>query len=70
MWPVRVLHVSDLHAGTEEEPAVEGGTARSRRSGCDPELVVASGDLTHRNTPDQHEHAAGVLRVDSSGRSS
>src|SRR5918911_4464598 len=28
----------------------------------DPELVVVSGDLTHRNTPAQHERAANLLR--------
>ena len=27
-----------------------------------PELVVASGDLTHRNTPEQHARAAALLR--------
>jgi 3',5'-cyclic AMP phosphodiesterase CpdA len=27
-----------------------------------PELIVASGDLTHRGRPDQHDHAADFLR--------
>ena len=27
-----------------------------------PELVIASGDLTHRGRPEQHERAAGFLR--------
>lgn len=29
---------------------------------ADPELVVASGDLTHRNKPEQHSRAARFLR--------
>lgn len=58
---VTLVHVSDLHAGTREEPAVEGAlaelVARVR-----PELVVATGDLTHRGRRAQHERAAGFLR--------
>jgi 3',5'-cyclic AMP phosphodiesterase CpdA len=61
MWPVRILHVSDLHAGTVEEPAVEGAL-RDLVATLVPDLVVASGDLTHRNMPAQHERAARVLR--------
>jgi 3',5'-cyclic AMP phosphodiesterase CpdA len=60
MWPVRALHLSDLHAGTSEEPEVEADL-RSLVAGTDPELVVVSGDLTHRNTREQHERAAGLL---------
>jgi 3',5'-cyclic AMP phosphodiesterase CpdA len=61
MWPVRVLHVSDLHAGTQEAPGL-GDALRALVSAVDPELVVASGDLTHRNRADQHERAARILR--------
>src|SRR5881396_3696127 len=61
MAPLRVLQVSDLHAGTREEPEVEGDL-RTLVAGLEPELVVASGDLTHRNTKDQHERAAALLR--------
>jgi 3',5'-cyclic AMP phosphodiesterase CpdA len=61
MWPVRVLQVSDLHTGTAEEPEVEEDL-RSLVDEADPELVVASGDLTHRNRPEQHERAAIFLR--------
>ena len=58
MPPLRVLQVSDLHAGTAEEPEVEGDLRTLvRESG--PELVVVSGDLTHRNTRAQHGRAAG-----------
>jgi 3',5'-cyclic AMP phosphodiesterase CpdA len=61
MTPVRVLQVSDLHAGTREEPEVENDL-RALVADLEPELVVASGDLTHRNTPEQHERAANLLR--------
>ena len=61
MPPVRVLQVSDLHAGTVEEPEVEGDL-RTLVQETEPELVVVSGDLTHRNTPAQHARAATFLR--------
>ena len=61
MPPLRVLQVSDLHAGTREEPEVESDLRTLVRE-ADPELVIASGDLTHRNTPEQHERAATLLR--------
>ena len=56
-----LLHVSDLHTGTREDLEVEQALAALvRRIG--PELIVASGDLTHRGTREQHEHAAQFLR--------
>ena len=58
---LRVLQVSDLHAGTQEEPEVEGDL-RTLVAETEPELVIASGDLTHRNTRAQHERAAALLR--------
>ena len=61
MPPLRVLQVSDLHAGTQEEPEVESDL-RSLVAESDPEVVVASGDLTHRNTAAQHQRAADLLR--------
>jgi 3',5'-cyclic AMP phosphodiesterase CpdA len=61
MPPLRVLQVSDLHAGTEEAPEV-AGDLRMLVAESDPELVVASGDLTHRNTRAQHDRAADLLR--------
>ncbi len=60
MWPVRVLQVSDLHTGTAEEPEVEEDL-RGVVEQADPELVVVSGDLTHRNRPEEHERAARFL---------
>jgi 3',5'-cyclic AMP phosphodiesterase CpdA len=57
----RVLHVSDLHFGTREDPAMEGAVAALAER-VQPELVIASGDLTHRGRRDQHEQAARFLR--------
>src|ERR671919_73882 len=61
MPPVRLLQVSDLHAGTREESEVEGDL-RSLVRETEPELVIASGDLAHRNKPPQHDRAASLLR--------
>lgn len=61
MPPLRVLQVSDLHTGTREEPDVEGDL-RSLVAETEPELVIASGDLTHRNRPAEHLRAAALLR--------
>jgi 3',5'-cyclic AMP phosphodiesterase CpdA len=57
----RVLHVSDLHFGTRENPALEHAVAALLEQ-VSPELIVASGDLTHRGRREQHERAAGFLR--------
>jgi 3',5'-cyclic AMP phosphodiesterase CpdA len=57
----RLLHVSDLHMGTREDPAVAAALTRLIET-VEPELVVASGDLTHRGRRDQHETAARLLR--------
>jgi 3',5'-cyclic AMP phosphodiesterase CpdA len=55
-----ILHVSDLHTGTREDPAVEDAVAAlAQRIG--PELVVATGDLTHRGRRTQHERAHRFL---------
>lgn len=56
----RLLHVSDLHTGTREDPAVEAAL-RGLLGRVDVELIVASGDLTHRGTRDQHERAHRFL---------
>src|SRR5918997_6622630 len=61
MAPVRLLQVSDLHVGTIEEPEVEDDLRRLVAE-TEPELVVASGDLTHRNRTEQHDRAAALLR--------
>jgi 3',5'-cyclic AMP phosphodiesterase CpdA len=57
----RILHVSDLHYGTREDPSMEHALlALIERT--EPEVVIASGDLTHRGRRDQHEQAARFLR--------
>ena len=57
----RILHVSDLHVGAHEAPQADEATAAlvERTS---PDIVVASGDLTHRGRREQHERAAAALR--------
>jgi 3',5'-cyclic AMP phosphodiesterase CpdA len=59
---VRILHVSDLHVGTREDAGVERalGELVGRLA---PDLVVATGDLTHRGLRAQHERAAAQLRA-------
>jgi 3',5'-cyclic AMP phosphodiesterase CpdA len=57
----RILHVSDLHFGARDDPEVERAlVALVERT--TPELVIASGDLTHRGRRSEHELAAGFLR--------
>ena len=57
----RLLHVSDLHAGTREEREVEQALTRLVER-LEPQLVVASGDLAHRGRRQQPEQAAELLR--------
>ena len=57
----RVLHVSDLHVGAHEGRDVEEGLARLAER-LEPQLVVASGDLSHRGRLAQLERAAEFLR--------
>jgi 3',5'-cyclic AMP phosphodiesterase CpdA len=59
--PTRVLHLSDLHVGTREEPRVEPGL-ETLIERVRPELIIVSGDLTHRGRPEQHDRAAAFLR--------
>ena len=59
--PTRLLHVSDLHFGSGGAPEVERGL-KALIERASPELIVASGDLTHRGTPEQHTVAATFLR--------
>ena len=56
-----LLHVSDLHVGTHEEPEI--GQALERLvERVQPQIVVASGDLAHRGRREQLERAAQLLR--------
>jgi 3',5'-cyclic AMP phosphodiesterase CpdA len=59
--PARLLHLSDLHVGTVEEPEVERALVTLIER-IDPALIVASGDLTHRGRADQHDRAATFLK--------
>jgi 3',5'-cyclic AMP phosphodiesterase CpdA len=58
---IRILHVSDLHVGALGNAAVEPSLGRLVAQ-IGPDLVVASGDLTHRGRRAQHERAASFLR--------
>ncbi len=57
----RILHVSDLHVGANAADAEWALAPLIDR--FKPELVIASGDLSHRGTPEQHETAATLLRA-------
>jgi 3',5'-cyclic AMP phosphodiesterase CpdA len=56
----RILHVSDLHTGTREDGQVERALAALVERVA-PELVIASGDLTHRGRRGEHERARAAL---------
>lgn len=56
----RIVHVSDLHTGKREDAEV-GRALAALVERVAPELVVASGDLTHRGTRAQHERAHAML---------
>ncbi|MHB8469631.1 MAG: metallophosphoesterase family protein [Gaiellaceae bacterium] len=56
----RILHLSDLHTGTREDPQVEAALA-ALAARIAPDLVVASGDLTNRGRRAQHERAHDLL---------
>jgi 3',5'-cyclic AMP phosphodiesterase CpdA len=58
--PLRILHVSDLHTGSRDELRVEPAL-RTLVEQLRPELVIASGDLTHRGRTDQHVRASAFL---------
>lgn len=56
----RALHVSDLHAGRHEAAGLAEGLAALVLE-VDPELVIATGDLSHRGRPEQLAHAKELL---------
>ena len=58
---VRLLHISDLHAGSVEETAVEPSLA-GLIARVSPELIAVTGDLAHRGRRSEHERAATFLR--------
>jgi len=57
----RVLHLSDLHFGAGDDDAIERG-APVLIERFEPELVIASGDLSHRGREEQLARASGFLR--------
>ena len=57
----RILHLSDLHFGRNDKPESIEALAKLVQE-ARPELVIASGDLTHRGLRSQHERAAEFLR--------
>jgi 3',5'-cyclic AMP phosphodiesterase CpdA len=57
----RVLHLSDLHFGAGDDDAIERGTPVLIER-FEPELVIASGDLSHRGREEQLAGAAEFLR--------
>ena len=59
--PSRVLHLSDLHFGSGNDDAIERG-APVLIERFEPELVIASGDLSHRGREDQLASASRFLR--------
>ena len=56
----RLLQVSDLHFGGRDEL---DHALDSLLDNLAPDLVVATGDLTHRGRREQHEQAAAFLRA-------
>ena len=57
----RILHLSDLHFGARNDAAIHDEIAAFVAQ-SQPGLIIATGDLTHRGRPDQHDHAATFLR--------
>ena len=62
MPTTRVLHLSDLHYGAGEDAAIERG-APILIERFEPELVIASGDLSHRGREDQLARASRFLHA-------
>jgi 3',5'-cyclic AMP phosphodiesterase CpdA len=56
----RTLHVSDLHAGRRETPALDDALAVLADE-LEPQLVIATGDLAHRGRPRELAHAKALL---------
>ncbi len=62
MPTTRVLHLSDLHYGAGQDAAIERG-APILVERFAPELVIASGDLSHRGRRDQLARASRFLHA-------
>jgi 3',5'-cyclic AMP phosphodiesterase CpdA len=59
--PSRILHISDIHVGSRAASPIHTALTPLMER-IDPELVIMSGDLTHRGRREQHEGAAAFLR--------
>jgi 3',5'-cyclic AMP phosphodiesterase CpdA len=59
--PTRLIHASDLHVGAHEERPIEPAL-RELVGRISPQLIVATGDLTHRGRAAEHERAAAFLQ--------
>ncbi|KAF1019546.1 MAG: 3',5'-cyclic adenosine monophosphate phosphodiesterase CpdA [Paracidovorax wautersii] len=57
--PCRILHLSDLHLGTESEPVVRALETLVERA--QPTLMVVSGDITQRARPGQFRAARQLI---------
>jgi 3',5'-cyclic AMP phosphodiesterase CpdA len=60
-----ILHVSDLHFGARnglDDPSLERGIGELVTRVA-PDVIVVSGDLTHRGQREEHEAAASYLRA-------
>lgn len=57
----RLIHVSDLHVGAPDERPIEPAL-RALVAEVAPTVILATGDLTHRGRPSQHERAAAFLQ--------
>ena len=57
----RILHISDIHVGSRAASPIHTALI-PLIDRIDPELVIMSGDLTHRARREQHEAAATFLR--------
>ncbi len=58
---MRLLHLSDLHAGSREQGEIDGSLT-SLVERIRPRLIVVTGDLAHRGRRREHEQAATFLR--------
>lgn len=59
---MRLLHLSDLHAGSREQGEIQGVLA-ALVGRVEPQLIVVTGDLAHRGRRREHEQAAAFLRA-------
>ena len=59
--PTRILHISDIHTGTVAEARLEE-TLPGIVGELDPDLVLFTGDITHRGKREQFARGSALLR--------